>query len=492
MEYAFKHPLTQEVAYASQLVERRRSAHAAVAELIEREGGVKLNERAALIAHHWEAAGEALRSAGWHRRAADWAEGPAPQSTLAHWRAVRRLAAEAAESAETVRLRIAACVGLLRAADYDLVDRAEFESAFEEGRKLALESGDDDARVRILLAYSALVLHDAQWEKSGELLAEAEAVVGGIDDPELKFVVRGHAGFTAVLRGDQRQALERYDEAFALLGNVTPRDSFVLRRYLGAGTNRAMIIAESGRLAEATREIERIRRIALEARDVTYVCIADHCRGRLAIYRGAPSEALAHARAAFETAERLDAPAFRASARLFIGAAHLLEGNYDEAIAAIREAKTIATPEMIGPNQYLMVLARLAEACLGKGNWQRALELSAEAVTRAEGGRRLGSVEAHHARARVLIATSAERDADEIVRLLDRAAEIADRCGGKVYEPAIHESRAALARAIGRPEEAERELREALRLYAEMGASGHAERLSRELGIKPESAARVA
>jgi tetratricopeptide (TPR) repeat protein len=188
----------------------------------------------------------------------------------------------------------------------------------------------------------------------------------------------------------------------------------------------------------------------------------------------------------------LDAPAFRASARLFIGAAHLLEGSYDEAIAAIREAKTIATPEMIGPNQYLVVLARLAEACLGKGNHQRALELSAEAVTRAEGGRRLGSVEAHHAHARVLIATSAERDADEIIRLLDRAAEIADRCGGKVYEPAIHESRAALARALGRPGEAERELREALRLYAEMGASGHAERLSREFDIKPESAARVA
>ena len=77
-------------------------------------------------------------------------------------------------------------------------------------------------------------MHDGECERSGELLAEAEAVVAGIDDPELKFVVRGHAAFTAVLRGDQLEALERYDEAFALLGNVTPRDSFVLRRYLGA------------------------------------------------------------------------------------------------------------------------------------------------------------------------------------------------------------------------------------------------------------------
>src|SRR5262249_16641537 len=143
----------------------------------------------------------------------------------------------------------------------------------------------------------------------------------------------------------------------------------------------------------------RIRRMALEAHDVTYVCIAEHCRGRLAIYRGAPREALAHASAALEMAERLDAPWFRASARLFIGAAHLIERNSDEAIAAVREAKAIATPEMIGPNQYLIVLARLAEACLGKGNWEHALELSAEAVTRAEGSQRLGSVEAHHTRA---------------------------------------------------------------------------------------------
>jgi tetratricopeptide (TPR) repeat protein len=253
-----------------------------------------------------------------------------------------------------------------------------------------------------------------------------------------------------------------------------------------------MIVAESGRRAEGTREIERIRRIAVDARDLTYVCIADQCRGRLAIYRGVPSEALAHARAAFEIAERLDAPGFRVYARLFTGAAHLLEQNYDEAIAAIREAKTIATPEMIGPNQYLVILARLAEACLGKGDYQRALELSAEAIKRAEGNRRLGAVEAHQARARVLIATSAEREVDEIIRLLDHAAAIADRCGGKVYEPAIHESRAALAGAIARPEEAERELREALHLYDEMGASGHAERLSRQLGTKPESAARVA
>ena len=70
-EYAFKHPLTQEVALGSQLRERRRQVHAAVARAIERQDAEHLDERAALLAHHWEEAGEALSAARWHRRAAD-------------------------------------------------------------------------------------------------------------------------------------------------------------------------------------------------------------------------------------------------------------------------------------------------------------------------------------------------------------------------------------------------------------------------------------
>ena len=51
-EYAFKHPLTQEVAYRSQLAERRRRIHAIVASAIERAEPEKVEQRAALLAHH--------------------------------------------------------------------------------------------------------------------------------------------------------------------------------------------------------------------------------------------------------------------------------------------------------------------------------------------------------------------------------------------------------------------------------------------------------
>jgi class 3 adenylate cyclase len=70
--YAFKHPLTQEVAYHSQLGERRSAMHRRVAEALEELYPDKLDERAALLAQHWEAAGDPLAAARWSARAAAW------------------------------------------------------------------------------------------------------------------------------------------------------------------------------------------------------------------------------------------------------------------------------------------------------------------------------------------------------------------------------------------------------------------------------------
>src|SRR5262249_39840217 len=71
-EYTFTHPLTQEVAYGSQLAERRARVHAAVAAAIEERDGDRLDERAALLAHHWEGAGDALPAARAPPPAAAW------------------------------------------------------------------------------------------------------------------------------------------------------------------------------------------------------------------------------------------------------------------------------------------------------------------------------------------------------------------------------------------------------------------------------------
>src|SRR5262249_29377021 len=59
-DYAFKHPLTQEVAYGSQLGDRRKRVHAAVARSIKAISPEKLDEQAARLANHLEPRGRSV------------------------------------------------------------------------------------------------------------------------------------------------------------------------------------------------------------------------------------------------------------------------------------------------------------------------------------------------------------------------------------------------------------------------------------------------
>jgi adenylate cyclase len=68
--YAFRHPLTQEVAYHAQLADGRAQIHSAVADAIKTLRADRLGEFASLIAHHCEAAGKRGEASRWRRRAA--------------------------------------------------------------------------------------------------------------------------------------------------------------------------------------------------------------------------------------------------------------------------------------------------------------------------------------------------------------------------------------------------------------------------------------
>jgi predicted ATPase len=158
VEWAFKHPLTQEAAYRSQLSERRKELHAAVARAIQDTYPDKFDERASELAYHWEQAGEALAAARWHRRAAEWLWMPDVPRSFEHFARVRALTAELLDEAEAREHGLRARFMLLNAGwrvhDLDLSQRiehgvGEFEgsyAALDEGR-FGLEARHDQQRV---------------------------------------------------------------------------------------------------------------------------------------------------------------------------------------------------------------------------------------------------------------------------------------------------------------------------------------------------------
>ena len=132
-------------------------------------------------------------------------------------------------------------------------------------------------------------------------------------------------------------------------------------------------------------------------------------------------------------------------------------------------------------SETLSYLARV-QAARGEGPVARA---TAERAVAAAQERKMVSseIEAQLGLARVLLA---EGDADSraaIASALDRAAECVPITGARSFLPLIGVERAKLARLVGDEAGRERELREAHRLSTEIGATGHAQRLAKDLGL---------
>jgi len=148
VEYAFKHPLTQEVALGSQLQDRRRRTHAAVARAIEQANADRLDESAALIAHHYEEAGEAAAAARWHAAAAVWCGMKDVRATLDHWRRARSLA-----GVEQTTLAVTAASQILALGWRLGASEEETEQLFEEARALARGADDLPALASLTANY---------------------------------------------------------------------------------------------------------------------------------------------------------------------------------------------------------------------------------------------------------------------------------------------------------------------------------------------------
>ena len=73
LEYIFKHELTREAAYSGVLKRQRKQFHRQVAEALERLFPDRLDEMAALLAHHWELAEDTDRGVSCLLRAGDLA-----------------------------------------------------------------------------------------------------------------------------------------------------------------------------------------------------------------------------------------------------------------------------------------------------------------------------------------------------------------------------------------------------------------------------------
>jgi class 3 adenylate cyclase/tetratricopeptide (TPR) repeat protein len=476
-EYAFRHPLTQDVALHSQLSDRRKRVHAAIARAIAEVRASRLDEEAGVLAYHWEEAGEALEAARWHRRAARWTEETDPSESLRRCHKVRALLATAMDSPETIALRLEACRGILSAAWR--VGGAGVDLVFAEGKRLA-EQSDDLRSVAILFN-----LYGNAKGSAGDLRAyhehasEALRVAVRSGDPVLPAVIASDA-HPFCWTGRLREAVRLCEQAIALgpddlsLG----RDLFGVSAYLLGSMFRGMALVEMGRLDEAVADLDRASE--QPAAQPTPFIWAQAWQVVRAYRRGDVPGALSHARRTLERAEGVGDTVTKVLAHVVFGVALVANEEWSASEDAERLALEIARKSGVGFGVTAWALRFLAEAALGRGDSRAALELTDEALTEArQSGGRLFEMDALLTRARALVRSEGASRVNEAQQSLAEVRQLITETGGHCRDPVVHEIAAEIAGLLSDDAMRGRELREAHRRLVEMGALEHARRLAR-------------
>lgn len=334
--YVFKHALLREVAYESVLLRERPLFHRQTAEWLVAQSGERVAEHAALIAGHYELAGEWTNAARLFEQAAGRAaERYEPAQAIHYYRRVLQLLDQPHHIAR--HLRIQEKLSRLYFVQARLADARE---TAETLRRTAERDGD---LVRQAVAWNwqaRLHLEAGQWALAVEDTERAMQVAWLID-AELEqmraLLLRTEAYW--------RQAAWQAARAVGL-------EALILSQRLAAATETvdglyllACLCHESGELEEAERYRDLLAAQAVVA-DREAAAYAHGRLGRLHAQFDGIETAESHLRTALQLYEQLGERPAVARAQAALGAFLLERGQADEAVDLLQTA--VETAEAAG------------------------------------------------------------------------------------------------------------------------------------------------
>jgi tetratricopeptide (TPR) repeat protein len=399
---------------------------------------------------------------------------------------VRDLLAPLPRSAEIDELGAVACSQLLYLGARIAAAPQEMEAIFREGNELARRSGNDAALARLSSSYGSFVcLTTGSVEDALGHACRGVELADRAGDLGTRIGTRYHAAFCCRFGGRIEQALAFTAEGMELAGDdldagadLVGYSPWVGHRLLGS-----MALCSAGRLGEAAALVEAISRFPREGSDPLGGFAAPLGASELFRTLGDPARAIDEGRRTVEHAEAQGSQPMRILGYHSLGASLFLGRRWDEARLALEHALTLIEEA----NTYWFFegqcLASLAEALLGGDELERARDTAREALRIGVRNSWFAECEAQLALAHVLTRAEGAAAAEEIRGSLDRAAELMERWGERSRQPLVHEARAELAHLQGNGVGTEAELRQAHRLYTEMAATGHAERVAEQLGL---------
>jgi class 3 adenylate cyclase/tetratricopeptide (TPR) repeat protein len=472
--YAFKHPLTQEVALGSQLQERRRQVHAAVAQAIEAAHTGKLDEHAALLAHHCAEAGRALDAARWHVRAGvfigrgDFAE------ASRHAQRARELLRRVADDPTAPALGANVCFRILSLGIRVDLAVDEAQQVFDEGLRWAARTDDAGLVGRLHQALSvfeignnrieAALAHAAEWARIARTLPDEDRRACGLWPSMQPLLTRGDL---AALRASCLQQLswtadhpEWGMRDWSMSAQAGALWMLGRAEFYGGSLGRARELLERG--------IDAAARVGDS--EIGAVCWAS--LGEMGFLAGEADLARRAVERCLRISEPLSALS-RISSNGQLGRLLLLDGQPEQAIDAFEYALSLCGDGRLVEEPWLA--QALAQARLAAGDPGRARTIAEDALSRClQIGARLCAIEAAVVLAAALRAEMGVAAAPRIDEPLATADRLIAETGARNLTPFVLVERAAWSGLRGDTREQAAHLRRAHEAFTQMGATGRA------------------
>ena len=226
-EYVFHHPLMRTVAYDSQRKSERARLHRRLAAAIESREPGSVEQNAALIADHLEAAGDRHAAYQWLMRAARWAANRDIAAARLSWERARMIAdALPADEPNRAGMRIAPRTMLCGTAWRVHVSVAG--ARFVELRELCSAAGD---KASLAIGMAALVMdrtHQARIREASRLASETWALIESIGDPTLTVGLSVPVIWTKLESAEWRDVLRWSQRVIDLADGDPVKGNFVI------------------------------------------------------------------------------------------------------------------------------------------------------------------------------------------------------------------------------------------------------------------------
>jgi class 3 adenylate cyclase/tetratricopeptide (TPR) repeat protein len=480
LEYSFKHALSQEVAYGSILLERRRTLHTAIVEILERLSGDRLTEHLEMLAHHtlrgelWEKALTYFRRAG----AKALARGAPREALVCFEEASAALGhiperREILEQAVDLRFELYGALSML----------GEHERVLRHLREAEALAERLDDRWRLGRAHARLTTHfwlmgdlDRALE-SGEQAATIAAAVG---DLGLKVEANLILGQVHTTRGGTRRAIEFFTTNVGILqGELLRAQPGMVGAAVLSRVWLSYCLGAYGEFQAAVAVGEEARGIA-ESFDSPFGLIgACNAIGMAHLFRGDVKAAVLVLERGLELCRSHGFGAWLPPIASSLGQAYVMAGRVSEGVAlqeeAVEASRTRNRADEVGR------MSRLSMAYLLAGRRAEATSLAHRALELARGQKQRGP------EATVLfvlgqIAAQREPPEVEIAETYYRQAiALAEELGLRPLLGRSHLGLGTLYRRTGKRQQAQQHLITATAMFRDMGMTYWLEKAEAEV-----------